>query len=62
MPMLIRLLLWPSRAYFRVYLLNESCKHVSEWDPAEPDENVDYYKARLQDLYEKFRPFVAEDE
>lgn len=42
--------------------VNESCKHVSEWDPAEPDENLDYYKARLHDLYEKFRPFVVEDE
>lgn len=41
--------------------VNESCKHVSEWDPAEPDENPDYYKARLHELYEKFRPFLVED-
>ena len=40
-------------------MVNESCRHVSEWDPARPDENVDYYKARLRDLYEQFRPFFA---
>lgn len=41
-------------------MVNENCRHVSEWDPASPDENVDYYKARLRDLYERFRPFVSE--
>ena len=41
-------------------MVNENCRHVSEWDPASPDENVDYYKARLRDLYEQFRPFVSE--
>lgn len=41
-------------------MVNENCRHVSGWDPASPDENVDYYKARLRDLYEQFRPFVGE--
>ncbi len=41
-------------------MVNENCRHVSEWDPASPDENVDYYKARLRDLYEQFSPFVSE--
>ncbi len=37
----------------------ESCKLASEWDPGQPDENVDYYQQKLQDLYEKFTPFLA---
>lgn len=41
-------------------IVNENCRDVSEWDPARPDENVDYYKARLRDLYEQFRPFFVE--
>ena len=28
-------------------MVNENSRHVSEWDPASPDENVEYYKARL---------------
>ncbi len=39
-------------------MVNENCRHVSEWDPASPDENVDYYKARLRELYERFGPFA----
>jgi hypothetical protein len=31
---------------------------ASEYDPARPDENVEYYLAKLADLYEKFRPFA----
>jgi hypothetical protein len=31
---------------------------ASEYDPANPDENVEYYLAKLADLYEKFRPFA----
>ena len=31
---------------------------AAEYDPANPDENVEYYLAKLADLYEKFRPFV----
>ena len=42
-------------------IVNENCRHVSEWDPASPDENVDYYKSRLRDLYEQFRPFFEEE-
>ena len=40
--------------------VKENCRHVSEWDPASPDENVDYYKARLRDLYEQLRPCIAQ--
>jgi len=38
--------------------VHESCKLASEWDPQHPDENVEYYQAKLLDLYEKFRPFI----
>ncbi|MBI2371630.1 MAG: DNA polymerase II [Deltaproteobacteria bacterium] len=40
---------------------HEHCKLASEWDPAHPDENVEHYKAKLVELYEKFRP-VLENE
>jgi len=36
----------------------ENCKLASQWDPAHPDENVPYYKAKLEDLYKKFKPFL----
>jgi DNA polymerase elongation subunit (family B) len=38
--------------------VNAAAKMASEYDPAKPDENVEYYLAKLADLYEKFRPFV----
>jgi DNA polymerase, archaea type len=36
----------------------EAARLASEYDPANPDENVAYYQAKLADLYEKFRPFA----
>ncbi|MHB8383875.1 MAG: DNA polymerase domain-containing protein [Candidatus Binataceae bacterium] len=36
----------------------EAAKMASEYDPANPDENVAYYQSKLADLYEKFRPFI----
>jgi DNA polymerase elongation subunit (family B) len=36
-----------------------AARMASEYDPARPDENVEYYLAKLADLYDKFRPFVA---
>jgi DNA polymerase I len=38
--------------------VNLAAKMASEYDPANPDENVEYYQAKLADLYEKFRPFA----
>jgi DNA polymerase elongation subunit (family B) len=38
-----------------------AAKMASEYDPANPDENVAYYLAKLDDLYEKFRPFVERE-
>ena len=36
----------------------EAAKPVSQWDPEKPDENVEYYAKKLEDLYKKFLPFV----
>ena len=38
--------------------ISENCKLASEWGPNKPDENVEHYKAKLKELYEKFRPFI----
>ena len=40
--------------------INENCKLASQWDPKHPDENVEHYKNKLKDLYEKFQPFIGE--
>ena len=41
--------------------VNEAAKLAAEWDPAAPDENTAYYLAKLEDLYEKFRPLIEQD-
>src|SRR5919109_796899 len=38
--------------------INENCKLAAQWDPQRPDENVEHYKAKLQELYEKFKPWI----
>ena len=40
----------------------ESCKLASQWDAAHPDENIAYYKAKLEEMYEKFRVYLAHPE
>ena len=42
--------------------ISENCKLASHWDPNKPDENVEHYKAKLRELYEKFRPFIEDGE
>ena len=37
--------------------VHEAAKLASQWDPNAPDENVEYYKAKLVELEAKFRPF-----
>jgi hypothetical protein len=37
--------------------VHEAAKPASQWDPQNPDENVEYYKAKLVELEGKFRPF-----
>jgi len=41
--------------------VNEVAKLAADWDPAAPDENTGYYVAKLQELYEKFRPLIEQD-
>jgi DNA polymerase, archaea type len=38
-----------------------AAKMAADYNPANPDENVPYYLAKLDDLYEKFRPFVERE-
>jgi DNA polymerase elongation subunit (family B) len=38
--------------------VHEVAKLASQWDRHKPDENVEYYKAKLLDLYKKFKPFI----
>ncbi len=38
--------------------VSAAAKMAAEYDPANPDENVEYYLAKLADLYDKFRPFA----
>ncbi len=33
-------------------------KPASKYDPSQPDENLDYYEAKLAELYAKFRPYA----
>ncbi|MGB7952198.1 MAG: DNA polymerase domain-containing protein [Candidatus Binatia bacterium] len=41
--------------------ISASCKIASQWNPQDPDENVEHYKAKLQDLYEKFKPWTESE-
>jgi DNA polymerase elongation subunit (family B) len=36
----------------------DAARMASEYNSRRPDENVEYYQAKLADLYEKFRPFI----
>ena len=38
--------------------VNALAKMAADYDPQNPDENVEYYQFKLADLYEKFRIFV----
>ena len=41
--------------------VNEAAKLAVSWDEAAPDENTAYYLAKLDDLYDKFRPLIEQD-
>ena len=41
--------------------VNERAKLASQWDPARPDENIEYYQAKVREIGERFRPFVEFD-
>ena len=40
----------------------ESCKLASQWNPTHPDENTAYYKAKLEELYDKFKVYLPHQE
>jgi DNA polymerase, archaea type len=41
--------------------ISENCKLASQWDAQHPDENVEHYKAKLKELYEKFKPWFESE-
>ncbi len=38
--------------------VNEAAKLATQWDPAAPDENIEYYQAKVRELWERFRPLI----
>jgi DNA polymerase elongation subunit (family B) len=40
----------------------EAARRIDAWDPAQRDENVDYYVAKLNELHTKFAAFAPEPE
>ncbi|HET9490360.1 MAG TPA: DNA polymerase domain-containing protein [Methylomirabilota bacterium] len=38
--------------------VNECARLLSAWDPARPDENTEFYQAKLQEIWERFRAFI----
>ncbi len=41
--------------------VNEHAKLLSAWTPSRPDENVEYYGAKVLEIWERFRPFTEWD-
>ncbi len=41
--------------------ISENCKLATQWNRQDPDENVEHYKAKLNELYEKFKPWIEFD-
>jgi DNA polymerase I len=42
-------------------VVNERARLASHWDPARPDENVEYYQAKVLEIWERLRPFALDD-
>ena len=41
--------------------VNEQARLVAEWKSERPDENIEYYQAKVAEIWTRFRPF-AENE
>jgi DNA polymerase, archaea type len=41
--------------------ISENCKLATQWNPQDPDENVEHYKGKLNELYAKFRPWIESE-
>ena len=39
----------------------ECARFLSAWDPARPDENIDYYRAKVWETWQRFRPFAEHE-
>lgn len=42
-------------------VVSERARLLADWDPARPDENVEYYQAKVLEAWERFRPFVEHE-
>ena len=38
--------------------VHEYARLASEWDPSHPDENVEFYQSKVQDIWERFKLFA----
>jgi hypothetical protein len=38
--------------------VSDAARLASAYDPQHPDENVEYYKSKLMELFAKFKPFI----
>jgi DNA polymerase elongation subunit (family B) len=41
--------------------VNECARLLREWDASRPDENVEYYQAKVLEIAQRFRPFIEHD-
>jgi hypothetical protein len=41
--------------------ISGNCKLATQWNPQDQDENVEHYKAKLNELYEKFKPWIESE-
>ncbi|HUF94039.1 MAG TPA: hypothetical protein VMR23_16810, partial [Candidatus Limnocylindria bacterium] len=41
--------------------VNEYARLAALWDPAQPDENVEYYQGKVIEVWERFRRFAEHD-
>jgi len=41
--------------------VNAQARPLWAWDPAHPDENVEYYQAKVLEVWERFRPFTLRE-
>ena len=40
--------------------VNEHARLMAAWDPARPDENVEYYQTKVLEVWERLRPFAEQ--
>jgi DNA polymerase, archaea type len=45
----------------RNVVVNECARLAAEWDPARPDENVEYYQSKVLEIWDRFRRFTEQE-